>query len=98
MIWVYESTRPQPRKSQSWPSPLSTGRCHGASGSEPSTRRSTCLDLLHSNHEHANADPRDVREPNLTRPAKADLADVIDAVERLRVEVERVASTISQGN
>lgn len=96
MIWAFESTRPQSRKSPSWSRPLSTGRCHGTSANEPtSTRRSTCLDLLNSEHEHANADRRDVREPGLARPGKAELADMIDAVERLRVEMERVTATLA---
>ncbi|KAJ5239035.1 hypothetical protein N7468_003654 [Penicillium chermesinum] len=95
MIWAYESDRPQPRKSQTWPRPLATGRRHGTSFGEPS-RRSTCLDLHSSEHEHANTDQRDVREPDLRRAGKAELVDVIDAVERLRVEVARVTATLAK--
>ncbi|KAJ5256795.1 hypothetical protein N7478_012899 [Penicillium angulare] len=102
MIWIYESSHRKLHKSRTRSSPQGTGQWHG-SASEPSLSR--CHDPLHPSvvettrpspdQEQTNVDIRDARETNLVRPGQAQLVDMIDAVERLRAQVEHAAITLS---
>ncbi|KAJ6024026.1 hypothetical protein N7540_004823 [Penicillium herquei] len=102
MIWVYESSRPYSRHSTSRSPSLMTGR-HSNSASEAGAPR--CQDPLHPSvvetnrpsavHDQNNVDRHDAHEPNLVRPGQAQLTDVIDAVERLRIQVERVSMALT---
>ncbi|KAJ5714589.1 uncharacterized protein N7483_011770 [Penicillium malachiteum] len=103
MIWVYESSRPHSRHLTSRSPSLMTGGRQSNSASSAGAPR--CQDPLHPSvvetnrrsavHDQNNVDRHDAHEPNLVRPGQAQLTDVIDAVERLRVQVERVTMALT---
>jgi hypothetical protein len=106
LIWVYESSwRHLKRRTTGLP-PLSMAG-HGTSAGEPSASRRH--EPQHPSvaetrpgpgpdpgTERTNVEQRDAREPDSARGGQAQLVDVIDTIEQLRVQVERVATTLAQ--
>ncbi|KAJ5663034.1 hypothetical protein N7507_003765 [Penicillium longicatenatum] len=103
MIWFYESIRQSSGKSSSRSSRPLGGRPPSTATSEPSVSRFQAplhpsvveVNRLRLGHERLNVDSQGASESNLARPGQTQLADVVDAVERLRVQVERVSMTLA---
>ncbi|KAJ5194567.1 uncharacterized protein N7498_008005 [Penicillium cinerascens] len=102
LIWVYESSWRHLNQRTTGLPPLSTAG-PGASAGEPSASR--CQDPHHLSaaetrpgpgNERTDVERHDVREPDSARGKETQIADVIDAIEQLRVQVERVATTFAQ--
>lgn len=105
LIWAYESTQRQRRRPTTQLPPLFTGRGHGPSALEPSVSR--CQDPHHpSVVEVYRPGPGfgrtpveqqyfDAGESGTPEHKQTQLADVIDAVEKLRQQVERVTTTLA---
>lgn len=103
MILAYESTRRHLHRPTIRLPPVSTARHHGTFGGEPSVSR--CQDPLHSsitetrpmdpNLRQISVDLHDSREPSLARAEKAQLAEILSAVDQLREQVERVKTGLS---
>ncbi|KAJ5148234.1 hypothetical protein N7526_001586 [Penicillium atrosanguineum] len=101
LIWVYESSwRRLNRRTTGLPPLQMAG--HVPAG-EPSASR--CQDPQHPcvaetrpgpGNERTDVEQDDVREPDSARGGQAQLADVIDAIEQLRAQVERVSRTAAQ--
>lgn len=102
MIWAYESSRHLHRPTTRLP-PVSTARPHSTLGGEPNVSR--WQDPLHSSitetrrmnpkNRRISADLHDSREPSLARAEKAQLAEILSAVDQLREQVERVTTGLS---
>lgn len=104
MIGLYESSQRKLHHSTSRSPSLVTGRPHtSTSASEPGMSR--CQDPLHpsvveatrssNGYEQTNVDRHDAHEPGLVQPGQAQVQEMIDAVERLRTQVERVSMTLA---
>ncbi|KAJ5313287.1 uncharacterized protein N7443_000171 [Penicillium atrosanguineum] len=101
LIWVYESSwRRLNRRTTGLPPLQMAG--HVPAG-QPSASR--CQDPQHPcvaetrpgpGNERTDVEQDDVREPDSARGGQAQLADVIDAIEQLRAQVERVSRTAAQ--
>ncbi|KAJ5128022.1 hypothetical protein N7448_008801 [Penicillium atrosanguineum] len=101
LIWVYESSwRHLNRRTTGLPPLQMAG--HVPAG-EPSASR--CQDPQHPcvaetrpgpGNERTDVEQDDVREPDSARGGQAQLADVIDVIEQLRAQVERVSRTAAQ--
>ncbi|KAJ6003247.1 hypothetical protein N7451_005794 [Penicillium sp. IBT 35674x] len=104
MIWIYESTRQDSDKSSSRSSRPLGGRPPSTAASEPSVSRLQAplhpsvveVNRLRLGHEPLNVDSPGASESNMPRSGQTQLADVMDAVERLRVQVERVSMTLAE--
>lgn len=105
LIWTYESSQRQRRRPTAQLPPLSTARGHGPSALGPSVNR--CQDPHHPSVvevyrpgpefertpvEHQDLD---LGESGTAKRGQTQLADVIDAVEKLREQVERVTTTLA---
>lgn len=83
LIWAYESSRKHLRQTRA---------------PERKPRASRCLDPQHhavietSRPDRGNERPMD---PGLARSGQAQVTEMIDAVERLRAQVERVSTTLA---
>lgn len=107
LIWAYESSRRHATRTNAHSPPVSTSRGHVSSGDSGPSR---CQDPRHAIVERqcprpdtaqSHSDSQlDMREPDLAQPRQTELADMIDAVERLRMQVERMSATLAryQGN
>lgn len=103
MIWAYESSRRHLHRPTTRLPPVSTSRPHGTLGGEPSVSR--WQDPLHSSitetrrmdpkHRRISIDLHDSREPSLERAEKAQLAEILSAVDQLREQVERITTGLS---
>ncbi|KAJ5889336.1 hypothetical protein N7504_010146 [Penicillium tannophilum] len=103
MIWTYESTRQDSGKSSSRSSRRLGGRPPSTAASESSVSRFQApmhpsvveVNRLRLGHEPLSVDSQGASESNIPRSGQTQLADVMDAVERLRVQVERVSMTLA---
>ncbi|KAJ5557300.1 hypothetical protein N7494_001215 [Penicillium frequentans] len=103
MIWIYESTRQDSGKSSSRSSRPPGGRPPSTAASEPSVSRFQApmhpsvveVNRLKLGHERLNPDSQGASDSNIPRSGQTQLADVMDAVERLRVQVERVSMALA---
>lgn len=103
MIWAYESSRQRLNRPTTRLPPVSTARPYSTLGGEPNVLR--CQDPLHSSitetrrmnpkNRRISADLHDSREPSLARADKAQLAEILSAVDQLRQQVERVTTGLS---
>lgn len=103
LIRVYESSWRRLHRPTTYLPPLTTARGHGAFAGERSVSR--CQDPQHPSvgerhhlgpgNERTTVEQRDARESSQARGGQVQLADMIDAVERLRVQVERVTTTLA---
>lgn len=104
LIWAYESSQGQRRRPTTQLPPLATARGHGPSALEPHVNR--CQDPHHPSVvevyrpgpgiERTSVEQQDLDlgESGSTERG-TQLADVIDAVERLREQVARVTTTLA---
>lgn len=103
LIWMYESSwRHLNRRTTGLP-PLSMAG-NGTFGDEPSISRrrdpqnpSVAETRPGSGNERTDVEQHDVHEPDSVRGGQTQLADVIDVIEQLREQVERVAMTLAPG-
>lgn len=105
LIWAYESSRRQQRRRTTQLPPLSTASGHGPSALEPSVNR--CQDPHHPSvvevyrpgpgNQRTPVEQQhvDVRETGTGQRGQTQLADVVDAVEKLREQMERVSTALA---
>lgn len=100
---MYESIRQNSGKSSSRSSRPLGGRPPSTAASDPSVSRFQAplhpsvveVNRLRLGHERLHIDSQGASESYLPRSGQTQLADVIEAVERLRVQVERVNMTLA---
>ncbi|KAJ6105070.1 hypothetical protein N7486_003759 [Penicillium sp. IBT 16267x] len=103
MIWIYESSRQSSGKSSSRSSRPLGGRPPSTTASEPSVSRFQAplhpsvveVNRLRLGHERLDVDSHGASESNPPQSGQTQLADIMDAVERLRVQVERVSMVLA---
>ncbi|KAJ5919338.1 hypothetical protein N7466_010281 [Penicillium verhagenii] len=103
MIWFYESSLQNCEKSPSRSSRPFTGRPPSTAASDPSVTRFQAplhpsmvqVNRMKLGHERLNAEPYDANDSNMAAPGQTQFEHVLDAVERLRVQVERVNMTLA---
>lgn len=104
MIWAYESSRRQLHRPTTRLPPVSTARAHGTLGGEPSVSRSQhplhspiteTRRMDHPQHRQISVDMHDSREATMARAEKAQMAEILNVVDQLREQVERVTTGLS---